>query len=71
MQKLMNKDILDTIENVLKEKQFKKPSSSTKINAVDYLNQSLNAFMDEINDKVQAIDHTYSFKVDSIFQFVL
>jgi predicted ATPase len=64
MQKLMNKDILNTIENVLKEKEFKNPSGNGKINAVDYLNQSLNTFMDEINDKVQAIDHTYSFKVD-------
>lgn len=68
MQKLMNKDILNEIDSVLKDKQFKKPKGTAKINAVEYLNLALNEFMDEINSQVQNLNKKYSFKVDAGFK---
>lgn len=64
MQQMMNKDILETIDSVLNAKEFITPGTLTKINAVKYLNNSLNSFMDEINSQIKAIDEKYSFKVD-------
>lgn len=64
MQQMMNKDILSLIDVVLNAKEFTTPGSTAKTNAVKYLNNSLNNFMDEINDQIQAIDEKYSFKVD-------
>ena len=66
MQKLMNKDILETIENVLNEKIFpksegKRPSNT---NLVTVINNTLNNFMDDINSKIKVIDEEYSFKVE-------
>lgn len=66
MQKLMNKDILETIENVLNEKIFpksegKRPSNT---NLVTVINNTLNNFMDDINSQIKVIDEEYSFKVE-------
>ncbi|WP_353144180.1 AAA family ATPase [Acinetobacter pragensis] len=65
MQKLMNKDILETIDSILTEKinttnQGRQKSS----NLVSFINTTLNGFMDNINEKIRVIDDEYSFKVE-------
>jgi predicted ATPase len=64
MQQMMNKDILEIIDVVLNAREFTVPGSTAKTNAVNYLNKSLNNFMNEINNQIKAIDDKYSFKVD-------
>lgn len=64
MQKLMNKNILETIEKVLKEKKFTPEKGKASIDLVTIINSTLNAFMDEINTHIQYIDQDYSYKVE-------
>lgn len=64
MQKLMNEDILETIEDVLKENRFKPHDKKSSINLVTYINEALNNFMDDINSQIKRIDEDYSFKVE-------
>ncbi len=64
MQKLMNEDILVTIEKVLKENKFKPRGKSKNISLVTYMNDALNVFMDEINEQIKKINGSYSFKVE-------
>ena len=55
MQKLLNKDILDEIEKILKEK---KDGNKT---IVDGINESLSEFIDGINKEIIKIDSKYQF----------
>ena len=64
MQKLMNENILEAIENVLKGNNFKVKDRTRLISLVDYINNKLNQFMDEINTQIKKIDSNYSFKVE-------
>lgn len=64
MQRLMNKNILETIENTLKEKKFKLPGKKPLTDLVSIINSTLNDFMDVINDHIKHIDQDYSFKVE-------
>ncbi|PRD56715.1 AAA family ATPase [Sphingobacterium gobiense] len=64
MQKLMNKNILETIEKVLKEKKFSSKPKKAMTDLVTIINSTLNDFMDEINDHIQYIDPDYSYKVE-------
>lgn len=66
MQKLMNKNILETIETVLTEKRIHKVNNNKRstLGLVSVINQTLNTFMDDINNQIKTIDDDYSFKVE-------
>lgn len=64
MQKLTNKNILETIEAALKEKKFKPAPKRSAIDLVTIINNTLNEFMTGINDQIRVIDPDYSYKVE-------
>lgn len=68
MQKLMNKNILETIEIVLKEKKFNNLPKKGLTDLVSIINSTLNNFMEDINDQIKLIDPDYSFKVEDGFK---
>jgi predicted ATP-dependent endonuclease of OLD family len=61
-QELMNSDILNKIDSVLNEKKF--DEGRRNISVIDYLNNSLNQYMDSINEIIKIIDKDYEFKVE-------
>lgn len=62
MQKLLNKDLLDEIENILKQKNNEAPS------IVEQINGSLNSFMDDVNDVINQVEGCYEFKNDQRYK---
>lgn len=56
MQKLLRKDLLDEIENILNNKSNKNQS------IVYQINNSLNKFMDEVNRVIIGVENCYEFK---------
>lgn len=68
MQKLMNKDILEEIDNVLKKKSLSLAGSRNSTSVVNVINTTLNNFMDSINSQIKLIDSDYSFKVEEGFK---
>ena len=62
IQELMNSDILNQIDSILNEKRFE--SGRKVISVIDYLNNSLNEYIDSINEVIKKIDSSYEFKVE-------
>lgn len=62
MKELMSKDILNEIDRVLNRKVLN--YEDKQLSVVKWTNESLNKFMDEINDVIGDVDSDYSFKVD-------
>ena len=62
MQKLLNKDLLDEIENILKQKNNEAPS------IVDQINGSLNSFMDDVNNVINQVEGCYEFRNDQRYK---
>lgn len=62
MQTLMNKDILEEIDAVLREKVEIK-GNSKKLSFIDFINDHLNNFMKDINTTVRLIDESYTYDV--------
>ena len=67
MKELMNQDVLSKIDAVLSKKVVDHPGKAkgNKISAVNYINISLNDFIDEINKVIQTIDPTYSYQSEA------
>ncbi|WP_190283373.1 AAA family ATPase [Cellulosilyticum sp. WCF-2] len=63
IQNLMNSNILEDIDKILNEKKFEKTKRKF-ISVIDYLNESLNLYMDDVNQVIQKIDKAYEFKVE-------
>lgn len=66
MQELMSTDILNKIDSILNEKNFKEGRKS--ISVIDFLNNSLNEYMKSINHIIGEIDNKYAFKVEGAFK---
>jgi predicted ATPase len=66
MQELMNKDILNEIDVILNQKNIVDGKRTTSV--IDFLNSSLNKYMDSINDIIGKIDERYAFKVEGIYK---
>lgn len=64
IQNLMNSNILEDIDKILNEKKFQSESGRKSISVIDYLNNSLNVYMDDVNQIIQKIDNDYEFKVE-------
>lgn len=62
IQELMNSDILNQIDSILNDKKFE--SGRRNISVIDYLNHSLDDYIDSINDVIKKIDDDYEFKVE-------
>lgn len=62
IQELMNSDILDQIDYILNDKKFE--NGRKNISVIDYLNGSLNKYIDSINNVIKVIDTNYEFKVE-------
>lgn len=65
MQDLMSKDIAQKIDSTLTDRSLTNTTNAKKTNVIDSVNESLNGFVDEINKKIQKIDTSYSFSVES------
>lgn len=59
MQKLLNRDVLQEIEKILKQKQ------QGSIPIVDQINRNLDKFIKEVNDVISSIDSEYQFAPES------
>ena len=68
MQKLMNKDILEEIESILKNKSLALTGTRNNTSVVNVINTTLNNFMESINSQIKLIDSNYSFKVEEGFK---
>lgn len=68
IQNLMNSNILDDIDEILNEKKFQSEKRRNNISVIDYLNDSLNLYMDEVNQIIQKIDNNYEFKVEGSYK---
>lgn len=68
IQNLMNSNILDDIDKILNEKKFKSDRRRNNISVIDYLNDSLNLYMDEVNKIIQKIDNNYEYKVEGAYK---
>ncbi|MCE5221787.1 MAG: ATP-binding protein [Clostridium sp.] len=66
LQELMNTDILNKIDLILNEKNFK--DGKKAISVIDFLNNSLNEYMDSINETIKKIDDEYAFKVEGTYK---
>lgn len=55
MQKLLNKDLLDEIEKILKKK------NRDSLSIVDQINESLNSFMEDVNKVINQVEDRYEF----------
>jgi energy-coupling factor transporter ATP-binding protein EcfA2 len=65
MQTLMNKDILEEIDAVLRERIKIDFEGSTKnLTFIDFINRHLNTFMQDINNTIRLIDESYSYDVE-------
>jgi predicted ATPase len=71
MQELMNTDTLNEITNILSQEisiTKNGENGTKKRNIVEFINESLNNYMDMINDKVGVIDPEYAFKVEGKYK---
>lgn len=69
IQNLMNSNILDDIDKILNEKKFKSEKKrKNNISVIDYLNDSLNLYMDEVNKVIKKIDNNYEYKVEGAYK---
>lgn len=66
MQELMSKDILEQIDSILNNKKFEQGRKT--ISVIDFLNLSLNEYMDSINEIISEIDNRYEFNVETGFK---
>ncbi len=66
MQELMSTDILNEIDSILNEKNFTQGRRS--ISVIDFLNSSLNEYMESINKIIAEIDNNYAYKVEGAFK---
>lgn len=66
IQNLMNADVLGEIDTILNEKNFEE--GRRKFSVIDFLNDSLNKYMDSVNDVIQNIDKEYAFKVEGAYK---
>jgi ABC-type molybdenum transport system ATPase subunit/photorepair protein PhrA len=62
MQELMSTDILNKIDSILNLKNFSEGRKS--ISVIDFLNISLNEYIESINEIISEIDESYAFKVE-------
>lgn len=67
MQELMNRDILNEIDNILNQKNIKNGSRG-HYSVIEFLNNSLNTYMDSINDIISKIDERYAYKVEGMYK---
>lgn len=67
MQELMNRDILNEIDNILNQKNIKNGSRGEH-SVIEFLNNSLNTYMDSINDIISKIDERYAYKVEGMYK---
>ena len=66
IQNLMNADVLNEIDNILNNKKFEE--GRRKFSVIDFINDSLNEYMDSVNDVIQNIDNEYAFKVEGAYK---
>jgi hypothetical protein len=66
LQELMNTDILNKIDSILNQKNFK--DGKKAISVLDFLNYSLNEYMDSINEIIEDINDEYAFKVEGTYK---
>ena len=66
MQELMSTDILEKIDSILNKKNFEQGRKA--ISVIDFLNHSLNEYMDSINDIIGEIDNSYAYNVETGFK---
>lgn len=68
IQNLMNSNILEDIDYILNERKFQSEKRRKNISVIDYLNDSLNSYMDDVNQIIQKIDNSYEFKVEGKYK---
>ncbi|ACO87251.1 AAA family ATPase [Clostridium botulinum] len=68
IQNLMNSNILHDIDKILNEKKFQSEKRRNNISVIDYLNDSLDLYMDEVNKIIQKIDDNYEYKVEGKYK---
>lgn len=66
MQELMSADILNEIDSILNQKNFNEGRKSVSV--IDFLNNSLNDYIDSINNIINEIDDSYAFKVEGAYK---
>lgn len=66
MQELMSTDILNSIDSILNRKEFKNGKKSVSV--IDFLNNSLNDYIESINNIIGEIEDTYAFKVEGAYK---
>lgn len=66
MKELMSKDIIDEIDGVLVKRALN--DGAKNVSVVKWINDSLDKFMDEINDVICGVDSSYTFKVDGQYK---
>lgn len=64
MQAIMSEDILNKIEEILKEKSYKNDGKNSRHNKsiIELLNEDLKEFMGKINSTINEIDTSYEYK---------
>lgn len=67
MQELMSTDILEQIDSILNQKKFEH-GRRKNISVIDFLNISLNEYMDSINEIISEIDDSYAYNVEQGFK---
>lgn len=63
MQMLLNKNLLDEIEQILTKKE-----TSLGLTIVKQINDSLDGFIEQVNNAISAIDNSYSFASDGTYK---
>lgn len=66
VQELMNTHILDKIDSLLNEKNFQ--DGRKKLSVIDFLNNSLNEYMESINEIIEKMDNGYAYKVERTYK---
>ena len=65
MQNLIDKKITTKIDHILTNKQIKDSSSRRKkISLLDIINNNLQKYIDEVEEKIKKIDNSYSFQME-------
>lgn len=66
IQELLNTDILNKVDSLLNEKIFQ--NARRKMSVIDFLNTSLNDYMDSINEIIEKMDSGYAYKVEGTYK---
>ncbi|TWL65752.1 DNA replication and repair protein RecF [Bacillus licheniformis] len=65
MQKLMSRDVLELVDKIIEQPLN---IEGRNINFLSYINQNLDKFMDEINEKIKCIDTRYDYGVSANYK---